>query len=615
MTKHTYTSNHPRNKVPSRLGRAEHDHEDERPLAEVRKNLHSVLRILAQHRWSFFLPFTIVASTVFTLSLYYPRTYLTSTTFELKNDPVLINLPLSSGPASFEQYRDTRERDLTSLRNMREVVENLGLTKDFDRNENGELTRAAQSQRDGLARSLASNLSLSTFSPNEHLDITTVKYTGPDPKLGRRVVAEATRVFITKTKAWIYDFLTEQRAFWAKEAEAAGLEHKLARRRETEFLLENPHADPNNPGSISLRLAQGEMERRELLLRKREYDSELSALQQMLAAITPFQFADVSSHDDEFPPPPGEMASPGALRLLEKIYELDRRIDNLVRSRGMTTEHPEVVALLDSRGRVEEQLHAQRVTDGEKDVPMEIPPGIVLPELSTPGLIPEIPSGNERGRLLVQIAAQKTKLTDVEISLETNEATLERDREAKRVVYDKQEEFSEIQAKVMAARKKLASREKTVASIDPAINAFNKNKLLLFSDGNGVRGGTRPISPKAMTVVVLALLAGGVAGALFVILAEIFDQVYRSSAQVARSLGLPMLESIDEIVTSEDRRFLFLRKMVVTPIVVFAFVGLVGIAGSMAYLSIEQPDTYVKLSRVPRAVFHLFAAAQDDNGG
>ena len=35
----------------------------------------------------------------------------------------------------------------------------------------------------------------------------------------------------------------------------------------------------------------------------------------------------------------------------------------------------------------------------------------------------------------------------------------------------------------------------------------------------------------------------------------------------------------------------------------------------IAYLSIEQPSTYVKLSRVPQAVFHLFAAAQDDGEG
>ena len=613
MTKHSYRPGRTRYKGGANLGRADQITEDDRPFAEVRKNLHNALGMLALHRWAFFVPFSLVASTVFILSLYYPRLYRASTTFERKNDPVMMNLPMSAGAASFEQYRSTMARDLTSLKYMREVVGNLPMTKDLERGEDGALTPASARRRDSFARSLASTLSLSTVSPNPHLDITTITYTGSDPELGKKLVREAKKVFIRLTKEWIFRFLMDQRVFWAKEADAARAEYKVARRKETTFRMENPHADPTNPGGISLRLAQREMERRELLMRKREYESELSVLQQMLAAVTPF--GQTGSADGDASVENGNLPSRGAIRLFEQIYALDREVTQLMRTRGMTTQHPKVKNLLDHRRWLEQELHQQRVRDGDSAAPQRIPVTAPVPNGlllagtdSSTARVFRPGSENERGRFLVQIRAQKAKLADIEISLGTNGMAIEQDRRAKRQVHEKQEEFADILAGLAKARQKLGLREGTVSTIDPAINAFEKDKLLLFSEGTPARGSHRPISPKATTIVVLAILAGLATGTLFVILAEVFDNVYRSSSQVARSLGLPMLESIDEIVTSEDRRYIFLRRMVVAPILLVGFIGLTSLAGSMAYLSIEQPHTYQKLSRVPRAVLHLFAA-------
>lgn len=617
MTKHSHRPGRASYKSSASLGRADHISDDDRPFAEIRKTLHDALGMLTLHRWAFFVPFSLVASTVFILSLYYPRLYRASTTFERKNDPVMMNLPMSAGAASFEQYRSTMARDLTSLKYMREVVDNLALVKGLERGDDGALTRASARRRDALARSLASTLSLSTVSPNAHLDITTITYTGADPALGKKLVGEAKKVFIRLTKDWIFQFLMDQRVFWAKEADAARAEYKNARREETSFRMENPHADPTNPGGISLRLAQREMERRELLMRKREYESELSALRQMLAAVTPF--GETASLDEDRSVENGNLPSPNAVRLFEKIYELDRKVSQFMRTRGMTTEHPRVKTLLDHRQWLEQELHQQRVHDGDVSAPPRVPVTVpsadgVLLSGTAAFSVGAFRGGSEieRSRLLVQVATQKTKLTDIEISLGTNGLAIEQDRLAKRQVHEKQEEFSDILAELAKARQKLSQREQTVATIDPAINAFKKDKLLLFSQGTPARGSYRPISPKATTIVLLAILMGLATGTLFVILAEVFDHVYRSSSQVARSLGLPMLESIDEIITSEDRRYLFLRRMVVAPIVLVGFIGLTGLTGSMAYLSIEQPRTYQKLSQVPQAVLHLFAATPRD---
>ena len=104
----------------------------------------------------------------------------------------------------------------------------------------------------------------------------------------------------------------------------------------------------------------------------------------------------------------------------------------------------------------------------------------------------------------------------------------------------------------------------------------------------------------------LALVAGIVAGALVVIVAEVLDNVFRSSSQVARALGLPMLEAIDEIVTPQDRRILFLRKVVFVPVIAFLFVGLTVFSGSMAYLSLERPASWRRFPQTHRLGLDFF---------
>src|SRR3546814_872879 len=70
---------------PGVLGRAEGGNEEERPFSEIRRALHDAVRLLALHRWAFFVPFCLVCCGAFVASLYYPRTYTAMTGFEVRN--------------------------------------------------------------------------------------------------------------------------------------------------------------------------------------------------------------------------------------------------------------------------------------------------------------------------------------------------------------------------------------------------------------------------------------------------------------------------------------------------------------------------------------------------
>ena len=94
-----------------------------------------------------------------------------------------------------------------------------------------------------------------------------------------------------------------------------------------------------------------------------------------------------------------------------------------------------------------------------------------------------------------------------------------------------------------------------------------------------------------------------------VILAEILDNVYRSSGHVARSLGIPILESVDEIITSKDRRRHLIQSLVIAPIILIVGLTCAGMTGAMAYLNITEPTAYEKLRRIPTAAIEFFAGS------
>ena len=599
MPKHSSRSNHgkPAGAGTSALGRTDNGFDDDRPFAEVRKTLHDALRLLSQHRWMFFVPFCLVTCAAFVFSLYFPRTYSATTSFEVRNDPVMINLPMSAGAASFKYFRNTMVRDLTSFECMSEVVDKLGLPKDAEHDTEGKLTAESARTRDSLARAYGANVNVAVTSPSELVDIVKIAYTGPDATIGRALVDQLKKTYTRRTMSWIHEFLVKQRDYFLRESQDAREELSLAEREDTRLRLENPFVNPTDPGAISSKLAQLESERRELQIRKREYVTELAGLRQLLASAEPH--ADGSSSENQVSLE-SEYASQETLHLVGQVREIQAKVINLRDTRGMTDHHPEITALLDLRRGIEAKLDDQRARDRQMAVAGgPLPAAVELPRDIGPWQ-------SERARLMIQMGAQSTKIKDLDMSLQANDRALADLNHAKDNVYEKHEEFALVFADVQKAKSRLAQADSTVSTISPAIKAVEQDRLMQFAEGQPARGGSIPVSPRGITVLLLCLVAGVVAGAIFVFLAEILDHVFRSSSQVGRSLGLPILEAIDEIVTGQDRRRFLVQHAVVNPLLILVCLGVTGLTGSMAYLSLTQPWTYQKIRSIPQTALHLF---------
>lgn len=577
--------------------------DDDRPFAEIRKNIQDILRIVVTHRWAFFVPFCSVATAAFLMSLYYPRTYRATTVFERRNDPVVVNLPNAAGAASFQYFRSTMHRDLTSPAYMTDTIDRMKLTESYEKNEDGTFTEASLARRSSLARSLGSHVSISTSSPSPHLDIVRLTYTGPDPQLGCKLLDEVKRTYIRRTMVWIHDFLKQQRDYVGDQLTEAKTILNGARRFATQMRMDHPFINPSDPGSITSGISQLEMERRELQRRKRDYDTSQGELRQLLATVGPVPDSRLLPNEES--PELAEYVSDTTLELIENLDDIEKQISDLRNINRMTDQHPQVQSLIKARHRLEEELSHQREQDRTViSTSGAIYAGQVEPmqRLSAPAA----PWHAERNRLKVQIASLDTKLKDVGLSLEKTNASLQQLYDAKSGIFQHQEVMEEATSAVTKAQNRRRELDAMIAKIDPAIVAIEDGRLLQFSEGEVARGSSIPVNPKSTTILLLAILAGIAAGAVFVVLAEIFDHVYRSSAHVAKSLGLPILEAIDEIVTSQDRRRRLLGHTVLTPLMVSAFLLITGVAGAMAYLSIQKPWTYEKLRTIPRKTLHYF---------
>jgi len=575
-----------------------------RPLAEARKNVNDVLRVLYQHRWVFFVPCCAVATIIFVMSLQYPRTYTATTVFERRDDPIMLNVKTSEGTGSFSYWRATMQDDLVSLPIMTEVADNLGLTDALPRGEDGEFTEAALKRRESIAGSLSSSVGIHTRMPNKHIDRVTITYNGPDSEFGKKVIEGVKNAYVRQAGVKIRSFLDDQRAYFAAKANGALEELKTARTDRTELRLANPLINPIVPSEINTRIAQVEVERQMLSLRIKDLKAELAG-QKELFALKELDRAPPAStiYPSDGPTITKAPYTPETLRLMGEIRRIQDEIASLKSSRGMTDEHPTIKEMATRCRWYQERFTQQRTSDSDNAGVANKSMGILAPGTSAHEIA--APQTTRSAADLIALLGEQLRIAGLEDNVSEAEQRLRASKdqaarliEAKENLPTYQEASAAIEERILAAHNVYKANSDTVRLLEPAIAANTQGKLMEFIDVHPARGGAKATSPKSKAILLMAALAGLGVGVFFVILAELFDHIFRSSNHVAQSLGLPILETIDEIITTVDKRKLFVRKVVVVPLVVIITLSITGTTGGLAYLSLEHPSTYERVRNI-----------------
>jgi hypothetical protein len=267
--------------------------------------------------------------------------------------------------------------------------------------------------------------------------------------------------------------------------------------------------------------------------------------------------------------------------------------------RGMTDLHPDIVEEVALQQRYRDALAAE----------LEAAPEEPAPELNGPSE-PYLAAASGHSMWLPAVAQVEMDLASRNEQHQLNAEEIARLEEqvAEYVamqgnVFAKRQEFGRLEEELERAREEYETYQGLVDECNRALTVENQNRGILFTDVVPVEGQHVAVSPLAKTVLLLSLLAGAVTGTVFVFIAELFDRRFRTSAQVGRSLGLPILENINEIVTAAQRRRAFLRRTILVPAVAALLLGMVLLSGGASYLSLSHPDSYERMTRVPRSVW------------
>jgi hypothetical protein len=580
----------------------------------MRRTVHSVLRLLFIHRWAFLVPFCAAATLMFLSSLTYPRSYTAQTTFERRDDMLMANLPLTEGTGAFNFFRSTMEKDLLAPEVLNEAVGLLSSAARWPRLADGTLTPAGARMRNADARLHGSCVDVFVKTPNPHADFVTLTYRGSDVETGKLLLNAVKSAYIRRTMTRIKESLESQKEFFEFEAKVAFQEMVEARRRETDLLLAHPNINPLEPGWLTAKLTQIEIERRFLEFRRREIEAELSSESQLLATTLPE--VDPPAPETTTGQDADEVATvpfdPRGDELRKQIFAAETELASLRASRGMTELHPEVVQRRNRIRSLEEELQLRMDPGAAATAPQRGAGDGARRQRATAAAAivhdPEVLRRRaERIRAEIRIGTLRTRLSETDLELEASETTLRDLEEARKDLHSIQEAYALARAEVRNAEELHQQQRIKLRSLEPAIAAIEKGKHISFHADQPARGSFIPVSPKTATIFILALVAGIGAGVGFVILAELFDHVYRSTGAASRSLGLPILETIDEIITATDRRRVMLRHLVVAPALSVLLLAATGASASLAYLSLERPWAYDRIRAIPSRVGAFFA--------
>ncbi|RJP31674.1 MAG: hypothetical protein C4547_15285 [Phycisphaerales bacterium] len=569
---------------------------EERPFHELRVTLHAALGILSVRRWFFFVPFCIAASAVFVGSLRLPRTYTASTRFERRDDPVFMELPKSPGTGDFSLFRQTLERDITSPDYMAEVVDHLGLVAELPRHEDGTLTPAGQQRATAVGQGLAGCVSVISRERMPHLDLIEVIYSGPDPTIGPRLVDEIKTTYIRRTKGRIREFLEQQQSWYTERLDEATRRVAEAQEALNAIKLEHPYADNGNAQALAQRYEELAREKRELQMRRNSLIAEIAAEEQFLAVSVAGAAVGPAATLDDVDVPYSEASR----RLATRIERIETQIEDLRITRGMTDLHPMIQSLRAESAATRDLFHAQREQDHKAFV-ASAGRGV------TPDGVQDAWSP-QRAKSQISIDALKRQLQYVDEGLTSNADRTARLDEARTGLLNDHDTIAMAEHVLTTARAEAQHYQSVLNKIVPVLRANDLGHAVNFDEERSASGSRVAVNPRTKTIVLAAIFAGICAGVVFAILAELVDHVYRSSTQVAKSLGLSVLETIDVIVTGADRRRRLVRRLVVAPIVVTLGLGALSISGLAAYLSLQDPIRYERLRHWPTTLLGQYVA-------
>ncbi len=553
---------------------------------ELQRTVREIFRVVLYRKWSFLIPFCVAASVVLISSHRLPREYKARTIFERRN-PIPISKVLErSGPVSMDAMRASIQYDMMGPEAMAKVAEELGLTKDLPHKPDGRLTRAGREKQKSIAKGLAGMLNLVLLKTGHDLDQMQISARGNNPELVVNLVNHTRDNYIKVSRGKFLDTLRDAQQFYQTDFD--GLMNSIdLHERELESLLEKyPYVNQDASRSASQRAAVDETNMKNLDRRVEQARRKISSLEVQLASmpepklLTEGAFGSRAAFLDS-----GADLERERRRLMDLILRLeDKMMQNRIEN-GMLERHPTMQTLIRKKQRATHDLTALEQQVGDRPGPQAVysdDPAVVAVQSS------------DRRRVITELAEARTALAVADEQITETKSHLSRYEQLQADSAEQRTHYRQMQLSLRDERNRLTEIRDSERKLARVLDIDAKDQGIEFITIGEAESSRRPISPKAQSVLMLAFGVGLAFGACAVFLREFFDHTFHAATAVSFSLGVPVLEGIDEILLSADRRRLLARKLVMVP-VACAFLSVLVISGSLAYLSLEHPGRFKRI--------------------
>jgi uncharacterized protein involved in exopolysaccharide biosynthesis len=561
---------------------------DDSDVSDLQLVIAKVLSIVSHRRWLFLIPMLGGMAICLAVALVTPRVFTTSLILERSDDVVLASLAEQRSSMAFDRIREMLAVPVLREELIREEAKNLvsaslaGVP--------GTPILSVDPQE--TVEDLIANIKGSFHAKEENRDIISFSYGGSHPILATRLLPRLREDYIERTNVATKSALADLRTFYREKAEVLDAQVSELRMQLLATESRYPGVNPNQPDALHKRIHQTDETLVELMEERDQVSLAMSKRAQKLERIQKqIASADESGRvTNKVEPPSARMIpNPEYERVDAEIRGLNKVMRDARMLRGLKDAHPSMVAWNNKLKSLKSDLE------------------------STPKLIPSDPAEravsevvsvdvlkSNRADLERQQARAKEQLASLESRIEKVSKELEHWKAQEADLPDRREAFVQQQNRLAALTDDLRVWKNDLVRVDRALLLANEDRSIQFRTLREPRVPNRPDSPDLMTAYIMSGGVGLALGVVVVFLREFFDSSFRSPARVRQSLGIPVLETIEEIKADSRRGFVHLRMLL--PVVATVEFALLGCMATLFYLSIEQPIRYSQIVRQMESV-------------
>jgi len=147
-----------------------------------------------------------------------------------------------------------------------------------------------------------------------------------------------------------------------------------------------------------------------------------------------------------------------------------------------------------------------------------------------------------------------TRIADLERRIAANKDRVARIEQSQALASAQREAYLKLKEKAARANEELTSWQQNIGPVKHILAVECGHHGMQFATVRDAFDSTRPSSPDPKIVGGLCLAIGAAFGIVVVLLAELLDRSFRTARGISSTLGLPVIESIDEILTAAARK-------------------------------------------------------------